>query len=82
VPKIDSPKHIPKAAEAIFRPACIELRSICIVGAMLHRRRSCRKKYLWQIRLNVVPKLPLMKLWYYNVSEDEGSNRLKDEMIS
>jgi hypothetical protein len=31
VPKIDSPKHIAKAAEAIFRPACIELRSICII---------------------------------------------------
>jgi hypothetical protein len=31
VPKIDSPKHILKAAEAIFRPACIELRSICII---------------------------------------------------
>jgi hypothetical protein len=29
-----------------------------------------------------VPKLPLMKLRYYNVSEDEGSNRLKDEMTS
>jgi hypothetical protein len=28
----------------------------------------------------VIPKLPLMKLRYYNVSEDEGSNRLKDGM--
>jgi hypothetical protein len=53
-----------------------------LVGVMLRRRRSCRKKHLRQIRLNVVPKLPLMKLRYYNVSEDEGSNRLKDEMIS
>jgi hypothetical protein len=30
----------------------------------------------------VLPKLPLMKLRYYNVSEDEGSNRLKDGMTS
>jgi hypothetical protein len=52
------------------------------VGVMLRRRRSCRKTHLRQIRLNVVPKLPLMKLRYYNVSEDEGSNRLKDEMTS
>jgi hypothetical protein len=52
------------------------------VGVMLRRRRSCRKTHLRQIRLNVVPKLPLMKLQYYNVSEDEGSNQLKDEMTS
>jgi hypothetical protein len=52
------------------------------VGVMLRCRRSCRKKHLRQIRLNVVPKLPLMKLRYYNVSEDEGSNRLKNEMTS
>jgi hypothetical protein len=52
------------------------------VGAMLRRRRSCRNKHLRQIRLNAVPKLPLMKLWYYNVYKDEGSNRLKDEMTS
>jgi hypothetical protein len=55
---------------------------IWYVGAMLRRRRSCRKKHFRQIRLNVVPKLPLMKLRYYNVSEDEGLNRLKDEMTS
>jgi hypothetical protein len=30
--------------------------------------------------LYVTPKLPLMKLRYYSVSEDEGSNRLKDGM--
>jgi hypothetical protein len=30
--------------------------------------------------LYVIPKLPLMKLRYYNVSEDEGLNRLKDGM--
>jgi hypothetical protein len=50
------------------------------VGTMVRRRRSCRKKHLRQICLYVVPKLPLMKLRYYNVSEDEGSNRLKDGM--
>jgi hypothetical protein len=44
------------------------------VGAMLRHRRSYRNKHLRQIRLNAVPKLPLMKLWYYNVYEDEGSN--------
>jgi hypothetical protein len=31
VSKINSPKHIPKAAEAVFRPTCIDLRSICII---------------------------------------------------
>jgi hypothetical protein len=54
--------------------------TIC-VGAMLRRRRSCRNKHLRQVRLNAVPKLPLMKLRYYNVYEDEGSNRLKDEWL-
>jgi hypothetical protein len=33
-------------------------------------------------RQNAVLKLPLMKLRYYNIYEDEGSNRLKDEMTS
>jgi hypothetical protein len=27
-----------------------------------------------------MPKVPFMKLRYYNISEDEGSNRLKDRM--
>ena len=31
VPKINKPKQIPKAAEAVFRPTCIALRSICII---------------------------------------------------
>jgi hypothetical protein len=52
------------------------------VASMLRRRRSCRNKHLRQIRLNAVLKLPLMKLRYYNVYKDEGSNRLKDEMTS
>jgi hypothetical protein len=30
VPKIDSPKHVPKAVEASLRPACVELSNICI----------------------------------------------------
>jgi hypothetical protein len=50
------------------------------VGTMLRRRRSYRKKHLRQICLYVIPKLPFMKLRYYNVSKDEGSNRLKDGM--
>jgi hypothetical protein len=29
--KINNPKHIPKATEAVFKPACIDLRSICII---------------------------------------------------
>jgi hypothetical protein len=63
----------------------VKLKSVSLtetVGAMLRRRRSCRKTHLRQISLNVVPKLPLTKLRHYNVSEDEGSNRLKDEMTS
>jgi hypothetical protein len=28
----------------------------------------------------VMPKVPFMKLRYYSISEDEGSNRLKDRM--
>jgi hypothetical protein len=27
-----------------------------------------------------MPKVPFMKLRYYSISEDEGSNRLKDRM--
>jgi hypothetical protein len=51
----------------------LTLALIMLVGAMLHRRTSCRNKHLRQVRLNAVPKL---------VYEDEGSNRLKDEMTS
>jgi hypothetical protein len=28
----------------------------------------------------VMPKAPFMKLRYYSISKDEGSNRLKDRM--
>jgi hypothetical protein len=52
----------------------LALTMMITVGTMLRRRRSCRKKHLRQICLYVVPKLPLMKLRYYNVSKDEGSN--------
>jgi hypothetical protein len=31
MPKINNPKQILKAAEAVFRPSCIDLRSICII---------------------------------------------------
>jgi hypothetical protein len=51
-----------------------------IVGTMLRRRRSYRKIHLRKTWLYVVPKLPLMKLRYYSISEGEGSNRLKDGM--
>jgi hypothetical protein len=64
------------------RGSRVDFAAMAVVGAMLHRRRSCRNKHLRQIRLNAVPKLPLMKLRYYNVYKDEGSNRLKDEMTS
>jgi hypothetical protein len=32
MPKINNPKQIPKAAEAVFRPAYIDLKSICIIS--------------------------------------------------
>jgi hypothetical protein len=31
MPKVNSPKHISKIAEAVFRPFCIKLRNICII---------------------------------------------------
>jgi hypothetical protein len=31
MPKVNNPKQVPKAAEAVFRPVCIDLRSICII---------------------------------------------------
>jgi hypothetical protein len=31
MPKINNPKQIPKAAKAVFRSVCIDLRSICII---------------------------------------------------
>jgi hypothetical protein len=31
VPKVDNLKHILKATEASLRPACVELRNICII---------------------------------------------------
>jgi hypothetical protein len=52
------------------RPIESQWRGLDPVWAMLRRQRSCTKKHLRQIRLNVVPKLPLMKLRYYNVSEE------------
>jgi hypothetical protein len=33
-----------------------------------------------KVCLYEIPNLPLMKLRYYGVSEDEGSNRLKSRM--
>jgi hypothetical protein len=43
-----------------------------IVGGMLRRQRSFKKKHLRQIPLKATPKLPLMKLWHYEMSQDEG----------
>jgi hypothetical protein len=51
-----------------------------IVGGMLHRRRSCKKKHLRQILSKAVPKLSSIKFRHSGMSQDEGSHRLKDEM--
>jgi hypothetical protein len=47
----------------------------CFVAEGPAGRNSFGKSCLY-----VMPKLPLMKLRCYSVSEDEGSNRLKDGM--
>ena len=52
------------------------------VGGMLHRRRSCKKKHLWQILSKAVSKLSSIKLQHSGMSQDEGVNRLKDEMTN
>jgi hypothetical protein len=52
------------------------------VGGMLYRRRSCKKKHLRQILSEAVPKLSPIKLRHSHMSQDEGVNRLKDEMTN
>jgi hypothetical protein len=49
---------------------------------MLRRRRSCKKKHLRQILSKAVPKLLPIKLRHSDMSQDEGVNRLKDEMTN
>src|SRR5688572_5713452 len=51
------------------------LLGVCFVAEGPAGRNTFGKTCLY-----VIPKLPLMKLRYYNVSEDEGSNRLKNGM--
>jgi hypothetical protein len=38
------------------------------------------RKHLWQILSKAAPKLSLIKLRHNDKSQDEGVNRLKDEM--
>jgi hypothetical protein len=59
-----------------------DLQTITIVGGMLRSRRSWRKKHLRQIPSKAVPKLAPIKLRHSDMSQDEGVNRLKDEMIN
>jgi hypothetical protein len=56
------------------------LESFDAVGTMLHRRRSCRKKQLRQKLLIRDAEATTHEASCYSVSEDEGSNRLKDGM--
>jgi hypothetical protein len=58
-----------------FSRIMIQKFEMSIVGTMLRHRRSCGKK---QLRLKLL--VPFMKLRYYSISEDGGSNRLKDRM--
>jgi hypothetical protein len=50
-----------------------------IVGDLLHRRRSCKKKHLRKISTKVTPKLPSRELQHSDTPWDEGLHRLKDE---
>jgi hypothetical protein len=52
-----------------------ELLGPCFVAEGPAGRNTFGKACLYEI-----PKLPLMKLRYYGVSEDEGSNRLESRM--
>jgi hypothetical protein len=56
---------------------------VCMrVGGMLRSQRSCRKKHLRQILSKAVPNLSPIKLRHSDMSQDEGVNRLKDEMTN
>jgi hypothetical protein len=56
------------------------LRDLALVGTMLHRRRSYRKKQLRQKLLIRDAEATTHEASCYSVSEDERSNRLKDGM--
>jgi hypothetical protein len=58
------------------------LSTTTIVGGMLRRRRSCKKKHLRQILSKAEPKLSPIKLRHSHMSQDERVNRLKDEMTN
>jgi hypothetical protein len=49
------------------------------VGGLLHRRRSCKKKYLRKINTEAMPKLSSRELRHSDTPWDEGLHRLKDE---
>jgi hypothetical protein len=55
--------------------SCLYLLGPCFVAEGPAGRNTFGKTCLY-----VIPKLLLIKLRYYSVSEDEGSNRLKDGM--
>jgi sorbitol-specific phosphotransferase system component IIBC len=52
------------------------------VGGMLRCRRSRRKKHLQRILSIAMLKLSPIKLRHNDLSQDEGVNRLKDEMTN
>jgi uncharacterized small protein (DUF1192 family) len=53
-----------------------------IVGGMLRRRRSCKKKHLRLVLSKAAPKLSSMKLRHSGMSQDEGLHWLKNEMTN
>jgi hypothetical protein len=71
----------PRAGASLIRSIFIELAKGS-VGGMLRHRRSCKKKHLRQILSKAVPKLSPIKLRHSHMSQDEGVNRLKDEMTN
>jgi hypothetical protein len=74
------PKSVIIICYALIHPSFVI--TIIVVGGMLRRRRSCKKKHLRQILSKAVPKLSSIKLRHSGMSQDEGVNRLKDEITN
>jgi hypothetical protein len=51
----------------------------CLVGGLLRRRRSHKKKHLRKINTEAKPKLPSGELRHSDTPWDEGWHRLNDE---
>jgi hypothetical protein len=58
---------------------CFVRFDMVVVGDLLRRRRSCKKKLLRKISTEVTLKLPFRELRHSDAPWDEGLHRLKEE---